>query len=446
MRLTRGYRVVALAVAAAAGIGARVAAQSQYTWAGTTANAWLSGSNWAEGLPTNRFPGTTAGSGGNDPLDEAYFKATLPNSLAVGINMSSGSGGANQLLQLGGISFANTSNDLVIGNSSTNLTGTLQLNGANLPVPTIGAGNIILANVSTGSRTLTIQNTANLGTQSMDLRLGADSRIFVNSNSTIAISTVISDGGLGRGITTYGAGTVVLSGSNTYGGSTVVEEGTLRVTNASGSATGNGAVTVASGAKLAGSGKIVPNTGTPVNDTVTVNGTVQPGTDTSTAHLTIGDSVPASVSVNGTYRWTFSSSGNSSSTAGGSDTNDPNNQSRLVVNGNLAFAPPTIDIVALNAPSFDNTQPYSWRIATAGTVTVGAQPTFNVVGLNTGSGSFQLSNGIGSVLLTFNPVPEPATIHLICGGAACAYRAFRRRRDRRAGEIQRESIVLTRRD
>jgi hypothetical protein len=145
MRLPRPHCLLWIIVLSAT-VEAPAAAQSTYTWSGTTANVWLSPGSWT-GLPSTKFPGTTANGTGNNPLDEADFVATLPNSHAVGINMSSGAGGANQLLELGGISFQNGTNDLGIGNSSTTLSGTLLLNGASLPVPGIGYNNIIWRDV-----------------------------------------------------------------------------------------------------------------------------------------------------------------------------------------------------------------------------------------------------------------------------------------------------------
>jgi autotransporter-associated beta strand protein len=275
----------------------------------------------------------------------------------------------------------------------------------------------------------------------MNPQLGVDSRIFVNTGATIAISTGISDGGAGRGITSYGAGTVVLSGANTHSGGTVVEEGTLRVANSSGSATGSGPVTVASGATLSGTGTIVPNTGTPANNTVAVSGTVKPGTDTTTGYLTVGsDSTAAAVSVNGKYSWSLSNAGTSSTTPGGSDTNSPNDQSRLVVNGSLNFSPTSIDVNWLSGSAFDNAQPYSWRVATAtGGVTVTGQPTFNAVGLSTGSGSFYLSSGVNGVFVNFSPVPEPAEILVVSAAATGVIAIIRNRRFQRWRDLGRRS-------
>jgi autotransporter-associated beta strand protein len=217
-----------------------------------------------------------------------------------------------------------------------------------------------------------------------------------------------------------GSGAWALAGANTYSGGTTVSGGTLQATNATGSATGSGSVTVQASGTLAGTGAVVPDTGTPANNRVTVAGTVQPGLNIATGYLTLGSaSATARVQVNGAFTWTFSSTGPSSSTFGGSDTNDPTNQSRLVVNGDLTMTPATFNVVGLSGLSFNNSQPYSWRVATGtGTVITGAtQPTFTVTGLNTGGGSFFLSGGAGAVVLGFSPispVPEPATILILC--------------------------------
>src|SRR5206468_10437956 len=109
------------------------------------------------------------------------------------------------------------------------------------------------------------------------------------------------------------------------------------------------------------------------------------------------------------YTWSLSKTGPASSNPGGSDTNNANDQSRLVVNGDLTMTPAAVNVVGLSGLTFDNTQSYSWRVATAtGTITLGSsQPTFNTTGLNAGGGSFQLSSGGGSGFLTFSPIPEP---------------------------------------
>jgi len=416
------------------GFTPQAAAQNEattYNWiSSSTANAWLSQGNWNNGATSLRFPGTTANLTpsltGNNSADVAFFNATLPSTNTVGINMNA-SGGANQLLSVGAIQFANNSNNLAIGNSSAT-SGTLQMNGASLFIAGFQTDNVILYNGSTSAKSLTIQNTI-AGGASMGLALAVNNAVIhANTDTTINISNVISETGGSRGITFSGQGTLVLSAANTYTGGTTVSQGTLRTANTTDSATGNGTVTVASGATLSGTGTVVPSTGTTATNTVTVNGTLRPGTESTPGTLSVGSpTANATVSVNDTYTWSLSSSGSPSSTPGGSDAA---NQSRVAVEGNLTFTPTTVNIVALNVSGFDSSQSYSWRVATAtGNVSIGTtQPTFNVTGLTTGSGAFFLSMGLNSVFVNFSPVPEPTSILLVCGAAAAITHRMRRRR------------------
>src|SRR5262249_2986693 len=208
-------------------------------------------------------------------------------------------------------------------------------------------------------------------------------------------------------------GAWTLAGASTYSGGTTVSGGTLRATNMSGSATGSGPVTVQAAGTLAGTGTIVPDTGLQVTNHVSVAGNVQPGSDTATGYLTLGSiSAPARVDLTGGFTWSLSNSGPSSSTPGGSDTNNSTNQSRLVVNGDVTMTPSSFTVVGLSGLSFDNTQPYSWRVATgSGIVTrAGPQPTFSTTGLNAGGGSFTLSGGLTGIFLSFSPAPEPVAL------------------------------------
>jgi len=416
-----------------------IAAQDTYVWnnsgSSAAATSWLSPGNWTGAIATH-YPGrVTATNTGNGATDDiAFFSSTLPSNTptAVGINMSSA--GSPAVLQLGAIRFENNSRDLLIGNSSTTASGTLQLNGSSVSIAGNQTSNVIFYN-SSSSQSLTVQNTAVGGSRTMDLSLAVSNGIiYANVGSTINIATVVSETGGSNGITHSGQGTLVLSGANTYSGGTTVSGGTLRTANSpTSSATGSGPVTVAPGATLSGTGTIIPNTGTPANNTVTVNGKVKPGTDSATGYLTLGSgAAAATVSVTGTHSWSLSSAGVSSTTPGGSDTNDPNNQSRLVVNGSLLYAPASIDIVGLAGLSFDNTQSYSWRVATATNgVTIGGQPTFNATGLNTGSGSFFLSSTFNSVFVSFSPTPEPGSILLIAAIGAGAVGIGRRVKNRK---------------
>ncbi len=222
------------------------------------------------------------------------------------------------------------------------------------------------------------------------------------------------------------AGPVVFSGSNAYRGTTTVASGTLAVNNTFGSGTGTGPVAV-NGGTLQGTGFIFPAAGN--NVTVAAGGTLQPGSSTAVGTLTMGTpAVPTNVALNGTFLWNNSAAGSSSSTLGGSG----GTVSKLVVNGNLTFAPATFSINGIGSTTFDNTQPYSWTVATAtGTITLGSQPTFNTTNFAPSAvGSFFLSTSGNSVFVSYTPVPEPATMLLVCAGTFGATSLLRRYRRR----------------
>src|SRR5262249_19212028 len=102
-------------------IAAPAAAQSTFTWNTSSDAAWLTASNWSA---STSFPGFTANSTGNNAGDTAAFGSTRPSGDAVNIDMTAG--GANGLLQVGAITFSNTTSTLVVGSTPA---GTLRLNG-----------------------------------------------------------------------------------------------------------------------------------------------------------------------------------------------------------------------------------------------------------------------------------------------------------------------------
>ena len=128
--------------------------------------------------------------------------------------------GADGLLTLGAIQFASATANLRIG--SSNGPGTLWLFGATIDPGTGPVNNVILANTS-GSRNLIIDNSAS-GTAgpTMDLLLGVNGVMLVNSGRTITVNSNISEASAGFGITVQGGGTVVLAGANTFTGNTIV--------------------------------------------------------------------------------------------------------------------------------------------------------------------------------------------------------------------------------
>jgi autotransporter-associated beta strand protein len=404
-------------------VTAPAAAQGIFTWNTSGDNAWLTAGNWNG--PSATFPGTTnnVGIANNNAGDTATFASALPSGNIAGIDM--GGGGAAGLLQLGAITFSNTTGSLAIGNSSPLSAGTLRLNGADVN----GQLETILSNTS-GSQTLTIQNSVGAGTQPLTVLLGSlptggVGYVVAGNGSTIAISANITDGGTPKGITIPGGGTVILSGANIYSGTTLVTGGTLQVANTSGSATGSGMVGVASPGRLSGTGTIDTALG------VDVGGRLQPGTDAAAGTLTVNGG--ASISgASSHYIWSLSNAGTAFTSAPTDGASDASGQSRLTVNGNLNFQPGTIDVTGLGATGFDNTKFYSWTVATGSPASISTtQPTFNTTGLVTGGGSFFLSSNGTSVFVSFSPVPEPASI-LVCCVAAAGLTGYVRRRATRS--------------
>ena len=92
--------------------------------------------------------------------------------------------------------------------------------------------------------------------------------ITVNNTALTTVSGVISDGGLGCGLTKNGTGVLALNNAETYTGPTTVSAGTLRV---DGSLAAGSAVTVATNGTLGGIGTVGGNV------TVNQGGAIAPG-------------------------------------------------------------------------------------------------------------------------------------------------------------------------
>jgi autotransporter-associated beta strand protein len=341
-------------------------------------------------------------------------------------------GGSGTLTVTGALTSWTNSGNVFVGGTSTTAGGTGTINVTAGASATVG-GTMTLWNPSStatvNAGTLSVAGLSNPAATNPTVTLtdpGTGAALTVTHGQNTTYSGTIAGTG---SVVKSGSGAWTLAGANTYSGGTTVSGGTLRAANTSGSATGSGPVTVQAAGTLAGTGTIVPDTGVPANNHVSIAGNVQPGSDTATGYLTLGsNSAPARVDITGNYTWSLSNSGPSSSSQGGSDTNNPNNQSRLVVNGDVTMMPTSFTVVGLSGLSFDNTQPYSWRVATGtGVVTrSGPQPTFSTTGLNTGGGSFSLSGGLTGIFLSFAPVPEPLAILGVCMLAAGMAQVARR--------------------
>src|SRR5262245_41998352 len=231
-------------------VTAPAAAQTTYTWTNTADNAWLTSGNW-DATP---FPGITSTSGTNN--DTAVFAANLPSLNAVSIG--------NSFLQLGAITFSNTSSSLSVSSSPS---GTVRLNGATVN----SQADTVLSN--SGNQTLTIQSSS-----SLELNAALTANYFVaNSGATINVmSTIAPKTGTVQSVRVQGGGTVIFSGANTYNDGTLVSSGTLQVANSGNSGTGSGGVTVSTPGRLSGTGSIINTSSANVD----IGGSLQPGTDT----------------------------------------------------------------------------------------------------------------------------------------------------------------------
>ena len=160
--------------------------------------------------------------------------------------------------------YSNNGNRIYVGFSAGGA-GTYNLNGGELVTSQVlrgggtGTFNFNGGTLSAaGSRTDFLQ-----GLSSANVR---DGGAFFNTNGfTVTVAQPLLHSGLAGdratdgGLTQFGTGTLVLTGSNTYTGPTTVVAGTLLVNNTSGSGTGTGPVAAINGSTLGGNGAILGN-------------------------------------------------------------------------------------------------------------------------------------------------------------------------------------------
>lgn len=243
-----------------------------------------------------------------------------------------------------------------------------------------------------------------------------------------------------------GAGTLTLSASNatiapTYTGGTSVLGGTLLVSNTVGSGTGTGLVSV-TGTGALGSGGTVGGTGSisggvAVGSTTAANqgGTLSPGAAAgSVGKLTVSGAASAFSPV-GTYAFDYNASATGAADTTTSDFLSGTGSATLDLStlGTAAGGKFNVLLNATNIPGSLPGSPVTYTLATfAGGVTAPA----NIVGSDltpyfTFSGAFQTAPTAAlsgnSVLVTFTPVPEPASALLLFAAAAIVP-TFRRRR------------------
>ncbi|MDP8263139.1 MAG: autotransporter-associated beta strand repeat-containing protein [Candidatus Ancaeobacter aquaticus] len=236
----------------------------------------------------------------------------------------------------------------------------------------------------------TIESLAGAGnvTLSSDLTAGGD-------DSSTAYSGIMSGTG---SFSKSGSGTMTLSGANTYSGETTINADTLSVTGS----IANSAATINDGGKLIGSGTVF-------NLTVADDGTFSPGLSPGTLNA-------------GPTTW---ESGYTINDAIGTKGDDPG-WDWLDITGGLNITATSepfeefmlmLSTMGVDASNFDNSQDYSWVIATASTGITGfSADKFNVEKFaftnDLGGGSFGIEEVGNDINLTFTAVPEPSTYAL----------------------------------
>lgn len=215
-----------------------------------------------------------------------------------------------------------------------------------------------------------------------------------------------------NGFNKYGVGMLELTGANTYGavgkplGNTTISNGWLIAANTTGSATGVSSVVVTNSGATGGG--VLTGSGT-ISGSVTLDGGGISATNMAggCADLTTGAETWGAGSSN---IWTIN---NATGTAGAAS-----GWNVLTINGALTIASGvTLDVESLTSAnkqgalaSFNNTQAYSWPIATAtGGITGAANLTINTGKFANalGSGQFALSVSSNTLYLNFL---QPATV------------------------------------
>lgn len=355
------------------------------------------------------FMGPNTGITANISVTGASSTLTTTGFLVVGGTGVGGTPGATASVAVG---------------TSGSITATLGMSVFNTGTVNINTGGAMsVGNLADGNATST-------GT----VNVASGTALTISGASDATFTGLIAGAG---GIVKSGASNQTLSGANTFSGGTTVSGGTLTVTTAT--ALGTGPVTVGTGATLNSTvpltipnGATLSGAGTAIgNFTIAPGATIRGGASGTTGTLTVTGNLIAQAAVGSAERTQLTIS-----PTGGSTVNVSGTVNFTTVAGSAPFV---IDIQ--NAGAAPNQQ-YTRTVVTAtggfqlnglGPLPVGTAFTQGTDFVLTSSdfasftGTTSLVVGAGNTLvLTFTPVPEPATVLGLAAAAGLLVR-FRRR-------------------
>ncbi|MFC2149321.1 PEP-CTERM sorting domain-containing protein [Candidatus Auribacterota bacterium] len=369
-----------IAVAALIMVLPLTAFSDTHTWTGETSEYWDVATNWVDdSLPENgdtlNFVSSMTRYTSNNnsymsTVDKIEFDPDEPFTL---------SGSA--------LTYSGPGDDTIIQSTSQNTLISLDYSGSN-------SNNYI--DVAAGQ--ITFQGTVSTGTPGMTFRPNGSGKIIIGG--PIGGSTV----------TMSGSGTLEINYNDaTYTGATTVNNGTLDIKSndiSSSSSTSVGHATNHPVLKGAGTVGVL---------NITSNGTVSPGNSVGT--MNAGNTT---WDQDGIYQWEINDADGTAGTDPGWDLLDITGGLTVAATSGNTFE---IEIVSLNGTSpgncadFDNSQNYTWKIATAsGGVSGYSADKFSLESSgftnDTGVGFFSVSQTGNDVNLVFTAVPEPSTYFL----------------------------------